>query len=124
MPNLPPKGKKSEWLVGFEQCFIYSNPQGCFFWHPSKFHPRAKRKLEDFSKVSYLPWLQSGVHNVFYRKGDIQISFLVPLVVWSDVEGQVLTAGPEKGKILLCFKGGNETGENIPAGGWVVNLDC
>lgn len=30
----------------------------------------------------------------------------------------------ERGKILLCFRGGNETPGNLPAGGRVASLGC
>lgn len=46
------------------------------------------------------------------------------MVVWSDAEGQVFMAGLERVKFLLCFRGGNETCENMSAGVWVVRLGC
>lgn len=65
-----------------------------------------------------------------HGKGDSQIlSLVVSLVVWSDAEGQVLTAGPEGGRISLCVSGVVtrlvETCLQVVGwSAWTVNLSC
>lgn len=113
------------WLIQSNALFAAVHS---FFWHPNKFHPRTKKAIARFlqGKLPSLAAIRNGgvVHNMVHWKSDIQIlSLVVSLVVWSDAEEQVFTVSLERGKILVCFRGGNKTGENMFADGWVVSLD-